>query len=477
MHTKKYYTMRAVLILSIVWIMSCQPNKTGGQKTNATPNIVIFIADDAAWDDSGAYGNPFIRTPNIDRLAKEGMIFNSAFLTTSSCSPSRCSIMTGLYPHNTGAAELHLPLPQDKLIFPGKLQKAGYYTVSAGKWHLGPRRDEFDSIYMANDPSGAADWVKAVQNRPKGKPFFMWLASLDPHRGYQSGIIPNPHQLNEVVVPPYLPDNDSTRKDLALYYDEISRLDHYIGLVVEELVNQGVYDNTVVIFMSDNGRPFPRDKTRLYDSGIKTPFIVRWPTVIRAGSASNALISAIDIAPTVCELAGADVPEVFQGKSFVSLFSRPDIELNEYVFAEHNWHDYQAHERSVRNHNYLFIQNAFPALNANPPADAVRSITYQEMIRLFDLGQLGEAYMDCFIAPRNGEELYDVVNDPYQMNNLIGEGAYKEVANKMRNILEEWKITTNDKLPDEITPDMYDRRNGTALPGIKVRTPGSFLSN
>jgi N-sulfoglucosamine sulfohydrolase len=279
------------------------------------------------------------------------------------------------------------------------------------------------------------------------------------------------------VVPPYLPDNDSTRKDLALYYDEISRLDHYIGLVVEELVNQGVYDNTVVIFMSDNGRPFPRDKTRLYDSGIKTPFIVRWPTVIRAGSASNALISAIDIAPTVCELAGADVPEVFQGKSFVSLFSRPDIELNEYVFAEHNWHDYQAHERSVRNHNYLFIQNAFPALNANPPADAVRSITYQEMIRLFDLGQLGEAYMDCFIAPRNGEELYDVVNDPYQMNNLIGEGAYKEVANKMRNILEEWKITTNDKLPDEITPDMYDRRNGTALPGIKVRTPGSFLSN
>jgi N-sulfoglucosamine sulfohydrolase len=461
------------LILGMAF--SCNTLKNDGREaTKEKPNIIIFIADDAGWDDSGAYGNPFIKTPTIDKLAKEGMIFNSAFLTTSSCSPSRCSIMTGLYPHNTGAAELHMPLPTDKMIFPGELQKQGYYTVSAGKWHLGPRRDEFDSIFTANEPSGAADWVRAIKTRPKEKPFFMWFAAIDPHRAYQSGIIPNPHRLDEVVVPPYLPDNDSTRKDLALYYDEITRMDSNMQMVIEELIHQGEYDNTLIIYMSDNGRPFPRDKTRLYDGGIKTPFIVSWPSYIKAGSVSNSLISAIDIGPTLCELAGAELPEIFQGKSFASLFSNPEKELNEYIFAEHNWHDYQAHERAVRNKNYLFIQNAFPHLNANPPADAARSITFQQMIRLYEQGQLTEAQLDCFIAPRHEEELYDVVKDPFQMNNLIDNEEYAEVANKMRNVLEEWKIKTDDKIPDDITPDKFERFGGDPLPNVKPRVPSSL---
>ena len=178
------------------------------------PNFIIFIADDAAWNDSGAYGNPLIKTPNIDALARQGMRFTNAFVTTSSCSPSRCSIMTGMFPHNTGAMELHMPLPADRALFAGQLQKAGYYTASAGKWHLGPPRSEFDSIFPVREASGQADWLRALKNRPKDKPFFLWLASIDPHRPYQQGIIPNPQSPEDVVVPDYLPDNDSTRKDL-----------------------------------------------------------------------------------------------------------------------------------------------------------------------------------------------------------------------------------------------------------------------
>jgi N-sulfoglucosamine sulfohydrolase len=429
--------------------------------TAEKPNFIIFIADDAAWNDFGPYGNNNIKTPNIKRLAEEGLVFNNAFLTTSSCSPSRCSILTGRYPHSTGAPELHMPLPSDQLLFAGELQKAGYFTAVAGKYHLGPARSEFDTIYGGN-PSGCEYWMEALQNRPKDKPFFLWLAALDPHRNYFPNTIPEPHRPEEVIVPPYLPDNDSTRKDLALYYDEISRLDDYIGQVMAELKNQGVDENTLVIFMSDNGSPFPRAKTRLYDSGIKTPFIVRWPVKLKKGT-TDAMISSVDIAPTLCELAEAGLSDTYQGVSFVPALNDPSAEVREYIAAEHNWHDYQAHERAVRNNRYLYIRNSFPQLNASPPADAVRSITYQEMIRLYKEGKLNEFQLDCFIEPRDPEELYDVVEDPFQFTNLAQDPEYGSALSEMRNLLDKWIEETNDSIPEKPTPDKFDRWTGRQL--------------
>lgn len=388
-------------------------------------------------------------------------MFDNAFLTTSSCSPSRCSILTGRYPHCTGAPELHQPLPHDQVLFAGELQKAGYYTAVAGKYHIGDPRAEFDSIY-GGGPSGCENWLRALQNRPKGKPFFLWLAAFDPHRNYQPNTIPEPHRPEDVIVPPYLPDNDSTRKDLALYYDEIARLDNYIGKVMKELKNQGVDENTLVIYMTDNGRPFPRCKTRLYDSGIKTPFIVRWPEEIGPGR-TKALISSIDIAPTFCQLAGIETPGSFQGVSFVPVLKDYNAEVRDYIAAEHNWHDYQAFERAVRNRKFLYIRNEFPELNASPPADAVRSITYQEMIRLYNENSLMDIQQDCFVAPRAGEELYDVQHDPFQLNNLALNVEFSEELNQMRKLLETWSIQTNDTVPVNPTPDKFDRWTGEKL--------------
>ncbi len=425
------------------------------------PNFIVIIADDAAWDDFGAYGNQSIRTPNINKLAEDGLLFTNAFLTTSSCSPSRASILTGRYPHATGAQELHMPLPEHQILFPGELQKVGYYTALAGKYHLGGIRSEFDTIY-GGSPSGSEFWMEALQNRPKEMPFFYWFAALDPHRNYEVGIIDNPHLPAEVVVPPYLPDNESTREDLALYYDEISRLDSYVGLIMNELIEQGISENTVLIFMTDNGRPFPRDKTRLYDSGIKTPFIVKWPAKINPG-VTNALISAIDIAPTILSLAGAEIPSVLQGNSFANLFQYPDSSFREHIFAEHNWHDFQAHERAVRSSKYLYIRNAFPELNASPPADAVRSITFQKMIEMYNAGTLPSHQQDCFIFPRSAEELYDVVADRYQMNNLVLDENYSGVLNEMRSTLDNWILEYNDTIPVNPTPDRFDRITGQRL--------------
>ncbi len=428
------------------------------------PNFIIFVADDLGFNDVGAYGHPHIRTPNIDQLAKQGVKFTDAFLTCASCSPTRCSVMTGRYPHSTGAMELHQPLPTEQVVFAGNLKKAGYYTAAAGKWHLGnAAKVNFDSILGGGGPSGCENWVKVLRQRPKDKPFFMWMAAFDPHRGYGANTIPVPHKPADVVVPPYLPDNAETRKDLAMYYDEVTRMDGFIGKVLAELDAQKITDNTFVLFISDNGRPFPRCKTTVYDSGIKTPLVIRWPNKVKPNTICNNLVSTIDIAPTVVELAGTKSSPTFQGRSFAKMLTNPKAKTRDYIFAEHNWHDYQAHDRAVRSKDFLYIRNTYTDLTASPPADAVRSITYRKMIELNADGKLNDNQMQCFVTPRPAEELYDVKRDPYSLRNLASDQKLKSTLNIMRKILDKWIKETNDKIPEKPTPDTFDRITGDRL--------------
>jgi arylsulfatase A-like enzyme len=428
------------------------------------PNFIIMIADDVSCDDLGCYGHPKIRTPNLDRLAAQGWRCDAAFLTCSSCSPSRSSIMTGRYPHSTGAAELHQPLPASQVVFAGLLRGVGYHTAAAGKWHLGKAAEaNFDQVTAGGGKSGCENWLKTLQQRPRDRPFFLWLAAFDAHRDYEPNSIPMPHRPEDVVVPPFLADVPETRRDLALYYDEISRLDRHVGAILEELDRQGIADNTFVLFMADNGRPFPRCKTTLYDSGIRTPFLARWPVRIKAGSVCKNLISAVDIAPTLLELAGVKPGPTFQGQSFVPLLTDPARVLREEIFAEHNWHDYQAHERGVRTSRYLYIRNAFPQLPGTPPADAVRSPTHQAMRKLEAAGQLPPEQRGCFLAPRPAEELYEIVTDPHCLKNLAADPKHDDTREKMRARLDEWIRQTGDKIPDPPTPDRFDRNTGQAL--------------
>ncbi|MHB1179921.1 MAG: sulfatase-like hydrolase/transferase, partial [Daejeonella sp.] len=232
------------------------------------PNIIYIIADDVSWDDIGCYGNPAVRTPNIDKIAKQGIRFDNVYLTASSCSPSRNSIISGRYPHNTGAAELHTPLPAEKIPFPLLLKESGYYTVQAGKSHFGtPALRAFDKAYEGKEggTGGEERWVKCLQERPKDKPIFAWFAAFDAHRPWQADDFGTPQDPAKVVVPPYLSDTEATRKDIASYYNEIARFDFYIGEVMQELKRQGIEKNTLIMIMADNGRPFPRSKTRVYD--------------------------------------------------------------------------------------------------------------------------------------------------------------------------------------------------------------------
>lgn len=431
-----------------------------GIGAESRPNILVFIADDMGVEDCGAYGHAKIRTPTLDRLAAEGMRFDQAFLTCSSCSPSRASILTGRYPHNTGAHQLHLPLPASQLLVSEVLRDAGYYTAAVGKWHLGnAAKPKFDEVR-----EGKVDqMVPALRDRPRDQPFFGWFAFVDPHRPYQQNTIETPHTVEDVVVPPYLPDTKEVRDDLAMYYDEISRMDRQIGEVLEEVERQEIADDTLVVFLSDNGRPFPRCKTTVYDSGIQTPFIVRWPGHVKPGTATDALVSSVDLAATVCEVAGVEAPSSFQGRSFAAVFGDPAAEHREFVFAEHNWHDYEARERAVRTTRLKYIRNFYNELPGTPPADAVRSPTYEVMKHFQEQGKLDGAQKGPFVVPRPAEELYDLENDSFELTNLAEDATFASELQTLRKVLQEWQVETKDDEPASRRSDGFDRETGEPL--------------
>jgi len=443
------------------------------------PNIVVFIADDVSWDDFGYAGNPDVKTPHIDDLAARGIRFDQVYLTTSSCSPTRNSIMAGRYPHNTGAAELHTQPPADLLAFPEVLHEHGYFTGQAGKFHMGENVERgFDVMYRSEEEigdGGEAGWLKLTRERPRDQPFFFWLAARDAHRGWGPNAFSGTHDPASLSIPDYLVDRKGTCGDLAHYYDEITRFDQYIGLVLAELKRQDVLENTLVIVMADNGRPFPHSKTRLNDRGIKTPFILHWPARVSSPAVSQALISVIDIAPTFLELAGAMPGDNFQGHSFVSLIDHPERAFRQHVFAEHNWHDYEAHERMVRKGSFLYIRNYRPNRPQLGPADSIGSPAHADLVDLKKEGKLSPIQADLFIHPRPHEELYDLVADPRQRVNVASLPKYYHVLEDLRVALDRWMEETADSVPEDLTPDWYLPEPGyhkTEQHGIRGTMPG-----
>jgi len=204
-------------------------------------------------------------------------------------------------------------------------------------------------------------------------------------------------------------------------------------------------------------------KTTVLDSGVRTPLIVRWPGRIPAGSVSSRLVSAVDLAPTILELAGITPGPSFQGRSFAKLFDDPTAKIRDYVYAEHNWHDYQAYERSIRNERFLLIKNWLPQLPRTPPADAVRSPTYDAMKRLRAQGKLTPPQMEPFVVPRPEVELYDCENDPHNLTNLADRPEYSTIKSELLRALETWREQTGDSVPEPLTPDKFDRETGKRL--------------
>jgi N-sulfoglucosamine sulfohydrolase len=452
--------------------LSIQAADKSQKSFESFPNFILFITDDISWDDLGCYGSKVAKTPHLDQMAKDGMRFNNAYLSISSCSPSRCSIISGRYPHNTGAAELHTTLPADQPVFPEALQAAGYYTVLSGKHHMGKAVDRgFNKVSGGKGPGKEEDWVPILKERPKDKPFFFWFASSDAHRGWKINKDAPTYKPEEVEVPPYLYDGPVTRKDLAAYLHEVSRTDYYMGQLRKELKKQGIEKDTYIIYMADNGRPFPRCKTRLYDSGIRTPFLIARPGTIKP-AVTDSLISSIDISATILELAGAKKDERIQGVSFAAILQNPKATVRDYVFAEHNWHVFQAHERMVRWRDWVLIRNGYPerqnlCMEGDPshPAGA-------ELWKMEAAGKLNKDQRDIFLKPRPTLELYDLRTDPHQLRNLIANKKHAPMLSDLIRVLDLWAEDTGDTVPKNPTNDRQDAHGKRAKNHKRGAMPG-----
>jgi arylsulfatase len=449
------YRLSNLIILPLLCIGSI----TGA--STQRPNVVLIIADDVSADFSCFGGQ--VETPHIDGLALDGVRFDNAYVTASSCSPSRNSIITGRYPHNTGAPELHMNLPEGQFMFPQALKEAGYYTVLSGKWHMGeatrPAFDLLDAAHYPNDPTGAVNWIQILQQRPKDRPFFLWYSAFDAHRPWEGDAEARPHDPAALDLPVGIPDTPIARADFASYCDEVRRFDRYVGAVVAELKAQEVFENTLILVLSDNGRPFPRSKTSLYDSGMKTPLVAHWPEgKFQTGAVSDSLVSSIDLAPAILEAAGLPLAAQLQGHSLLPICRDPEVETRDFLFGERNWHVQRACGRLVRQGDWVYMRDFTPGSYSFQMVNHEDG-AYAELLRLRAEGELSAVQSEVFSTDRPEELLFNVSDDPDQLNNLAANPEHRQMLLTLRSALDDWQARTGDSIPewDQMTPDRHDR--------------------
>ena len=311
------------------------------------PNILWIVADD--WgQDAGCYGTKAISTPNIDKLASEGIMFNHAYANAPVCSPSRSSFITGAYPA-TIRSLAHRPVTKQQLpdsihTLMYYLRQAGYYCTNKGKtdYNFKKKETRFDGN----------NW----KDRASGQPFFSQIQIYDPHRKFTSDPS-NPVDPQKIELHPKYPDHPIIRKDWALYHEAIQSLDKKVGAILQRLEDEGLADNTIVFLFGDHGRPHLWDKQWLYEDGIRTPMIVRWPGQITPGSVSDKIIDLLDLAPTVLSIANQDIPSYMPGQSFIQNESRTK---NYSIGMRDRSGDAVDQIRSIRTKDYSLIVNLTP---------------------------------------------------------------------------------------------------------------------
>jgi N-sulfoglucosamine sulfohydrolase len=437
-----------------------------------TRNVLLIIADDQGRD-LGVYGNPVLRTPNLDRLAARGTLFTNAFATVSSCSPSRSVIYTGLYSHSNGMYGLAHDVHNQHLLpsvrtLPQFLKDAGYRTGLVGKKHILPESAlPFDEELAPELPGNRdvafmADEARKFISKSDGKPFLLIVGYSDPHRAPQNfgntrtwpRVARATYDPAKVIVPAHLPDLPEVRNDLAQYYESVSRLDSGIGLLLEVLRDTRHEGDTLVIYLSDNGRPFPGAKTTLYDEGIHLPLIVSSPAQSKRGVRNNAMVSWVDITPTILDWTRAAPPRKQQlaGRTILPILEQTDPPGWDRVFASHSFHEIQQYYpmRALRTREYAYIVNLAAPLEFAIAGDVASSPSWQAIAARPSVG-LGARTVDAFLH-RPAEELYDVRTDPAEVRNLAADPAHQAVLERMRADMAKFRAETHDPwLPGQAT--------------------------
>lgn len=405
------------------------------------PNILFLISDDHSAADVGCYGAANLPTPNLDRLAAEGVRFTRAYATAPQCSPSRSSYFSGCTPHTIGTSRQASFYPAHEWSIVEALGEAGYRTAALGKVHQGP---EFDQRFDWIDPD-----IDAFERlfEPSDRPFFAQIGYSDPHRPYPELAVEPSTRPEDVAVPAFLPDTAAVRADLAAYWDEIRRLDAHVGRVLAGLERAGLADDTLVVFTGDHGFPFPRGKGTLYEGGAKVPLIVRWPGRARAGRATDALAGGVDLPATFLDVAGVAAPAKMQGRSLVPVLTGERASVRDAVFAERNWHNHSDPQRCVISGRYKLIYNGRLERPYHPTSDIAASPSWLSYLEEGVRGRLAEEHQRLLAPSRPLLELYDLEADPNEYHNLIEDPAHAEARERLAMLLSDWMHETLDYLP------------------------------
>lgn len=472
------------LLLGLV--SSCKKEKVEIEEI-AQPNIIWLVAEDQSPEWFPMYGDSTISLPNLESLSNDGVIFENAYSPVPVCAPARSSIITGMYPTTLGTHNMrtHAPwrgegekpypnlnipsyspvVPNGVKMFTQYLREKGYYCSN------GPKEDyNFQKLESAWDESSKDHHFR---NRKDGQPFFSVFNFSVCHesqiwRRGKDSLFVSP---SELKVPPYFPDNDTIRHDLAVNYSNLKRLDDQIGEIIADLKEDGLYENSIIFFYGDHGGPFPRHKRALYETGTKVPMFIKFPQNEKAGTFDDRFISFIDLAPTVLSLVGIEPPKVMQG---VAQFGAFEVkEKPNYTFHTSDRFDgVYDRLRAVRSERYKYIKSFDTTLShALPVKYREQMPMMRELRRLYALGKLNNDQASWLHPTKPTEELYDLENDPYELNNLAQLAEMQDTLLMLRSVLKDWINETNDlgEIPEEdLIAKWLPNRRQPQLPSLEM---------
>ncbi|MFN8036138.1 MAG: sulfatase-like hydrolase/transferase [Acidimicrobiia bacterium] len=413
-------------------------------RPSGRPNILWFISDDPS-PYIGAYGDRVARTPTIDGLAREGILYETAYSPAPVCAPSRFGLITGMFAESAGPAQhmrANATLPASIRGFPEYLRRAGYYTTNNQKTDYNA---PIDLAATWNESSGTAHW----RNRPAGAPFFAQFTTLTPHESQLFDAPDGPTRPADVHVPPHLPDTPTVRRDLAHYYDKMARTDAELATRLRELDEDGLADDTIVFYFSDNGGVLPFSKRYANERGLRIPLVVRVPSKWShlaphaPGSRVRAPVHGVDLPASALAVAGVRVPAHMQGRALLG----GQVRARRYTFGQRDRMDERYDlQRAVRDERYLYVRNYMPHRPyGQHNAFMWQLASYQEWEQLHLDGKLN-GVQERFWGEKPAEELYDLRRDPDEVRNLIGRtsGGVPAVRDRLRRALDEHMLATND---------------------------------
>ena len=470
-------TIKNSIALFFILFLSCS-NKI---KIDIKPNILWLVAEDLG-PYLPSFGDSTIITPNLDRLANEGVRYSNVFSVSGVCSPSRSAIVTGMYPTSIGAHHMRTlyqqPAAKEKglidyeVVPPPKVKMVSQILREEGYYCTNNKKEDYQfykSVLAWDESSIFAHW----RNRPENSNFFSifnfgvthesnlwdpWYRQFDldpfpPDRNVgkwweQFTGIQKPLYVSENInlnIPPYLPDNSIVRKDMLRMYSNIVEMDEKVGLIVDQLEEDGLLEKTIIVFYTDHGGPLPRQKRLLYDSGIKVPMIIRYPNKARAGEIDERMISFVDFAPTLLSLVEIEPPDYYQGFPFEGTF-KPKEDRKYIHAAADRFDEHYDQIRAVRDERYKYLRNYNPDKPYYLPLEYRQKMnTMQELLHLEKVGKLDEKQLQWFRKSKPEEELFDTFSDPHELRNLSSDTNHLEKLIELRKECDKWIYNTGDK--------------------------------